>query len=114
MCTKLDRPLEPRGLLARSDTKLDESLAKLCRASNSLANEMLVKLKVVEVEGRRREEKGGSARKLRRPCKEGDRPFSSLVEAIKMVWNEKALSELNNRLSTVRETMELHVVVALR
>ncbi|OCL07618.1 hypothetical protein AOQ84DRAFT_222678 [Glonium stellatum] len=77
------------------DTEDERMLENLCLASSEIATELTTRLNDLRVQGKHRK-------------------WKSFQQAIKSVWSERDIMELTQRLSTLRDSVQIHVVVGLR
>jgi hypothetical protein len=78
-----------------SETDEEQTLRKLCKTCSDIALELKSRLNGLRAESRHQK-------------------WKSFQEAIKSVWSESDIRELMGRLSIVRDSVQLHVVVELR
>lgn len=94
LCVKLSQPFLS-DVLSSSEAAEREPLEQLCGASIALAGQLLNRLDKVKVEGKHRK-------------------WKCFREAVKWAWNEDELEHLVQRLSSLRQIVEMHVLVGLR
>jgi hypothetical protein len=94
LCAKLNQPALS-NILSSSEPPEREPLERLCGASVTLAGQLLDRLGKLKVEGKHRK-------------------WNCFREAINWAWNEDALKHLLERLSTLRQIVEMHILVDLR
>lgn len=81
--------------LPESNTGDYQSLVNLCESCTQVAEEILAKLKRLKISGK-------------------PRRWKSIQQAVKSCWTERELDVLFQRLATMREALETHIVVELR
>ena len=80
---------------ARAETEDEPMLRKLCVASSDIATELTTRLNGLRVQGKHQK-------------------WRSFQQAINSVWSERDVKELTRRMSTIRDSVQIHVVVGLR
>jgi hypothetical protein len=93
LTTKLSRPLRPTNPTAL--TKTETALEKLCDSSNKAAEDLLLRLDKLKIEGEHR-------------------AWKSVRHAIKASWAQDEIDTVLDRLSRFKEELELHILVGLR
>lgn len=92
---KLRPGLTSDGIAPTCYTRDDQALADICKSCNDVAMELLRKLVKLRVH-------------------EDRSKWTSFKKAIRHAWSEKELEDLLRRLSALRGTLELNVLVSLR
>jgi hypothetical protein len=80
---------------ATAASRRDQALADLCSKCQSIGGELLTRLAALKVDGNRRK-------------------WKSFEQALKSVWSEKAMNDVERRLATFRNEIEFHILVDLR
>jgi hypothetical protein len=101
LTTKLHRLDDIQG--SQSDD--EKALIDLCTSSNDIADEILSKLKTLKSQSLGKDIKG---RVLLR-----HKTWATFRGAIKSAWKEEELSKLNQRLSGLKQSLELRVLVGI-
>ena len=83
------------GISTRRIAKRDRALYDLCSKCRNAGNELLDHLVALKVDG-------------------SHRKWKSFRQALKSVWSEDALNDMEKRLATFREEIEFHILVDLR
>jgi hypothetical protein len=91
LTTKLHRLDRASGSVSEDE----QALINLCDSCNTVADELLSRLKTLKVQGRHRK-------------------WESLRQAIKTVWAEEELSALGRKLITFKQSLELRILVDIR